>query len=171
MLQPNDDDRPSWLSFLLDEKQRAFDRLTPEQRAAATEAQGALRERAKARKAAAREQMGRIMRLIDSGHTAAEVGRAIGRRAISIVDFAKARGVFVSLSETTVGYRIPVTMERRATLRALAARHGVMTDVQVLETLVAFALDHEGLIAKFVTRNPDGVRAVLARAFTAGTPT
>ena len=95
-------------------------------------------------------------------------------RAIGVFDFARSRGVFVSRSETTVGYRISVTIDRRATLRALAARHGVMTDVQVLESLVAFALDHEGLIAKFVTRNPDGVRAALLRAFTAtatGTPT
>jgi hypothetical protein len=177
-MKPQNEDapvRPEWADIVMGAKERAFDRLTPEQKAIAVADQRAwrlrVRKRREERKAKAVDHMRRIMRMLDGGHTAVEIGAAVGRNWRKVTECAAGHGVFISRSESAVRYGVSVSIGHRATLRALAAKHGVMNDVQVLETLIAAALDGDGVIARYVTRNPDGARAALVRAFTMGAPT
>jgi len=114
--------------------------------------------------------MRRIVALYYSGLTAGEVGKAIGRTAHLVRNYAASRGVLVSRSETVVTYAVQMTVEHRATLRALAERHGMMNDVQMLEHLITSCLSGEGRIARYVTNNPDGAERALVRAFTVAAP-
>ena len=50
--------------------------------------------------------MRRIVEFVDTGHTATEIGRAIGRSVVRVRAFAAARGVFISRSETVVGFAV-----------------------------------------------------------------
>ena len=163
--------KPSWLVRIAAAKAQAFAEMTDAERAAAAEARDALRDKAelrKARRAAATERIRNILDLRDAGHTTAEVAKALGRSANTIRNIAIRRGVFLSRSDSFATYSVPVSIENRSTLRALAARQGTMSDAQALEWLVGCLLGHDGQLAKFVMRNPDGVRAAVARAFTIG---
>ena len=159
MLQPNEDDRPFWLSAIRTAKAVAFDRLPPEERAAAMASLHEARERAKERKVEARERMQRIVGMLDAGYTGAEIAGALGRAAYRVRTFAAAHGVEVRRSETIVGYRVPVTVQRRATLRMLAAKHGAPNEAAPLELIVAECLAHNGQLEKLILRNPVGWRA------------
>jgi hypothetical protein len=157
----------SWPADLVEAKRAALARLSPEQKAEREAAVRGWRERRAERKREALDHMRQIITLFDTGHTASEIGAKVGRAALRVAAFAAARGVTISRSELMVRYAVPVSVKHRTALRALAAKHGVMDDVQLLCWLVACCLDHDGQIAKFVTRNPDGAREALARAFTA----
>ena len=156
--------KPSWLVRIAAAKAQAFAEMTDAERAAAAEARDALRDKAELRKA--RRAAATIPPDIERDE--AEVAKALGRSANTIRNIAIRRGVFLSRSDSFATYSVPVSIENRSTLRALAARQGTMSDAQALEWLVGCLLGHDGQLAKFVMRNPDGVRAAVARAFTIG---
>ena len=87
---------PGWLLKIIEAKRRAFDALSDAEKAEALDVQKERRQRVRAKRAASLSLATQIFKLHDAGHTADEIAAIIGRRPISVVQFAASRGVFVS---------------------------------------------------------------------------
>ena len=139
--------RPRWLREIAAAKAKVFESLSPEERAEASQALLEASKRSKARNAAVLERAKRIFDLYLDGRTASEIAAAVNRSADSVRKFARARGLSISRSEAAVGYRVPVSMERRDALARMAGDRGT-TPAQALEDLITFGLDEDAAIAR-----------------------
>jgi hypothetical protein len=162
-------ERPAWLDVVVQAKERALETLTPEQKAEAEAAKVEWRKRADARRQTRLERLTRIVELMNTGFTAAEIGAAIGRTPRRIQSFLKDRGIYLNRSRGEVRYSVEVSIEHRTAIRALAARMG-MTEVEVLNAFIDATLDHDGQLARYILRNPEAFRAAIVKDFTAAVP-
>jgi hypothetical protein len=150
-------ERPGWLVKILAAKKAAFDALSDAEKAEAAAGQLALRERAKERRQAALELAQRIFGLHDTGHHAEEIAAQVGRHAISVVQFAASRGVFISRSARVAHRAVVFTREREEALRRMAADYGT-APVKALDDLLTFSLDDDAAVARrilHVRRTPN----------------
>ena len=136
---------------MIEARREAFEALSPADREAAAAAQKQARENAKARKAERLEYARRLFALHDAGNSATEIARLLGRHVSSIRQFAAARGVFISRSESIARLAGDVTIDARDALRRMAADYGA-TPAQTFEDLLAFCLSDDATIARRTLR-------------------
>lgn len=142
---------PGWLFKIIEAKRRAFDALSDAEKAEALDVQKERRQRVRAKRAASLSLATQIFKLHDAGHTADEIAAIIGRRPISVVQFAASRGVFVSRSTLVARRAVLLTKEREAALRRLAADYGKGAH-EALDDLLTFWLDDDAAVARRVLR-------------------
>jgi hypothetical protein len=153
MAPPHDGTRKirGWLVKVIAAKYAAFEALSDEEKAEAAEAQRLLRERARARRAASLALAQRIFSLHDTGHTAGEIAALVGRRSISIVQFAASRGVYISRSTLLTHRAVQLTKPREDALRRMAVDYGKAAH-EALDDLLTFLLDDDAAVARRVLR-------------------
>lgn len=123
--------------------------MSPEDRAACLEAREAAQARSIAKKAARTEFMRRILAMHDDGEDAAAIGKAIGKSARRVCQFAAERGVLITRSDAKVRRAVTLERDREVFLRRLATDWKA-TPAQALSELVALALEGVAAVARRV---------------------
>jgi hypothetical protein len=139
---------PSWLLKIIEAKRR-FDALSDAEKAAALDVQKERRQRVRAKRAASLSLATQIFKLHDAGHSADEIAAIVGRRPISIIQFAAKRGVFISRSALVARRAVMLSREREDALRRLADDYGTQA-MEALADLLNFTLDEDAAVARRV---------------------
>jgi hypothetical protein len=142
---------PGWLRKVVAAKSAAYDALSDAEKAEAVEDQRLCRERVRMRRAVSLALAKRIFGLHDAGHNAGEIAAIVGRRPISIVQFAAARGVSISRSTLVIHRAVQITKQREDALRRMANDYGTATN-KALDDLLTFLLDDDAAVARRVLR-------------------
>jgi hypothetical protein len=161
---------PAWLVKIIEAKRRAFDSLSDAEKAEALDVQKERRQRVRAKRAASLSLATQIFKLHDAGHTADEIAAIVGRRTISVRQFAAARGVFISRSTLLIRHGVTLSREGEDALRRMAADYG-KTAAEALDDWLTFSLDDDAAVARRVLRvarraNTDQPQPLLMRRIT-----
>jgi hypothetical protein len=142
---------PGWMEKVWSAKHAALATLSDEEKVEAEADRLAMRERARARRAASLALAQRIFGLHDAGHNAGEIAAIVGRRSISVVQFAASRGVYVSRSTLVIHRAVQLTKPREDALRRMAADYGKAAH-EALDDLLTFLLDDDAAVARRILR-------------------
>ena len=93
--------------------------------------------------------MRQILAMHDDGEDDAAIGKAIGRSARRVREFAAKRGVLITRSEATVRRAVTIERDKEVFLRRLAADRKA-TPARTISELVALALEHDAAVARKV---------------------